>query len=55
MLMKYEGKVKISWPNPKRAFQLVKVYVSCMCAQVISSYDKLELVAQVVCVNKSLK
>ena len=36
-----EGKVKSSPPGPKMAFQLVKVYVSCLRAHLISSYDKL--------------
>ena len=40
----YEVKVKISWPDPEIAFQLVKVYVSCLRIHLISSYDKRQLV-----------
>lgn len=43
--------MKSSGSDQEIAFHLVKVYVTCLRAHVISSYDKL----QVVCVNESLQ
>ena len=40
----YEDKVKSSRPDLVMAFQLVKVYDSCLCTHLINLYDKLQLI-----------